>query len=189
MSPPLVEGFKAEYGRDPRELDERRQGLAAVPLRRADGLHEATEAGHGRGRREVGKAAAGLRRGGEGRGGEPLRRHRPEDVGGGGTGGRTDAVQLARGVQHERRGLVGHRGDAGTSSRWSRARRASWSFNIQPSGMEPGRLRRRASELYRAGAESLFFWNTPSSYSEHWTALRRLGHAGELEAWARRVRA
>ena len=61
--------------------------------------------------------------------------------------------------------------------------RCELSFNIQPSGMAPGRLRHRASELYRAGAQSLFFWNTASNYSEHWTALRRLGHVDELEAW------
>ena len=52
-----------------------------------------------------------------------------------------------------------------------------------PSGMAPERLRRRASELYRAGAEGMFFWNIANNYSEHWNALRRLGHLEEIESW------
>ena len=180
--PPLVEGFKAEYGRDPRELDERdrdwlqyRSGALTDFMRRLRRAMDEVGAESGR-RLQVSAVVA---------------KDEEENL--------YDGIDLKTWVSE---GLVdvlmpfsSHAAYNMNAEAWSdtgatmyfqslvEGTQCELSFNIQPSGMEPSRLRRRASELYRAGAESLFFWNTPSNYSEHWTALRRLGHAGELEAW------
>ena len=179
---PLVEGFKAEYGRDPRDLDERdrewlqyRSGALTDFMRRLRRAMD--EVGTETGRRLQVTAV--------------VAKDEEENL--------YDGIDLKTWVSE---GLVdvlmpfsSHAAYNMNAEAWSDTGATRYfqslvegtpcelSFNIQPSGMEPGRLRRRASELYRAGAESLFFWNTPSKYSEHWTALRRLGHAGELEAW------
>ena len=179
---PLVEGFKAEYGRDPRDLDERdrewlqyRSGALTDFMRRLRRAMD--EVGTETGRKLQVTAV--------------VAKDEEENL--------YDGIDLKTWVSE---GLVdvlmpfsSHAAYNMNAEAWSDTGATRYfqslvegtacelSFNIQPSGMEPGRLRRRASELYRAGAESLFFWNTPSKYSEHWTALRRLGHAGELEAW------
>ena len=179
---PLVEGFKAEYGRDPRELDERdrewlqyRSGALTDFMRRLRRAMDEVGAQTGR-RLQVTAVVA---------------KDEEENL--------YDGIDLRTWVTE---GLVdvlmpfsSHAAYNMNAEAWSDTGATRYfqslvegtacelSFNIQPSGMEPGRLRHRASELYRAGAESLFFWNTPSKYSEHWTSLRRLGHAGELEAW------
>ena len=179
---PLVEGFKAEYGRDPRELDERdrdwlqyRSGALTDFMRRLRRAMDEVGAKSGR-RLQVSAVVA---------------KDEEENL--------YDGIDLktwvAEGLVDVLMPFSSHAAYNMNAEAWSDTGATRYfqslvegtpcelSFNIQPSGMEPGRLRRRASELYRAGAESLFFWNTPSSYSEHWTALRRLGHAGELEAW------
>ena len=179
---PLVEGFKAEYGRDPRELDERdrdwlqyRSGALTDFMRRLRRAMDEVGAKSGR-RLQVSAVVA---------------KDEEENL--------YDGIDLktwvAEGLVDVLMPFSSHAAYNMNAEAWSDTGATRYfqslvegtpcelSFNIQPSGMEPGRLRRRASELYRAGAESLFFWNTPSSYSEHWTALRRLGHAGEMEAW------
>lgn len=60
-------------------------------------------------------------------------------------------------------------------------------LNLMPRQLPPEEYRRRALALYRAGAEYLFFWDSDqrNDFDPSWTALRRLGHKEELEAWAR----
>ena len=59
--------------------------------------------------------------------------------------------------------------------------------NIMPRQMSPEDFRRNASMLYRAGAEYLFFWDCDvrdrAHYRASWNALRRLGHLEEIESW------
>lgn len=62
--------------------------------------------------------------------------------------------------------------------------------NIMPRVMTPEDLRQRATGLYAAGAEHIFFWDcVPASsrarvsFGPMWDALRRLGHIKELSAW------
>ena len=60
--------------------------------------------------------------------------------------------------------------------------------NMMPRQVSPEHLRRRASGLYRAGVQQLFFWDCAggsgrANYGDMWSALRRLGHLEEIENW------
>ncbi len=60
--------------------------------------------------------------------------------------------------------------------------------NVMPRHMPPGDLRRRAADIYDAGAEHMFFWDSAGGggrahYGGMWNALRRLGHREEIDAW------
>ena len=59
--------------------------------------------------------------------------------------------------------------------------------NLMPRVMPPDELRRRSAGLYDVGATHLFFWDCVpggrASYAPTWDALRRLGHREELTAW------
>jgi hypothetical protein len=57
--------------------------------------------------------------------------------------------------------------------------------NLMPRELPPETYMRRAAALYRAGANGLYFWDSyqRTDYSDSWSALRRLGHREELEAW------
>jgi hypothetical protein len=60
-------------------------------------------------------------------------------------------------------------------------------LNLMPRQISGEEYRKRAARLYRAGVEHLFFWDTNARnrYGLSWDALRRLGHQPELEAWIR----
>ena len=60
--------------------------------------------------------------------------------------------------------------------------------NVMPRHMPPDDLRRRAGDIYDAGAEHMFFWDSAggggrATYGGMWNALRRLGHREEIDAW------
>ena len=60
--------------------------------------------------------------------------------------------------------------------------------NVMPRHMSPDEFRRRAATIYTAGAERMFFWDCAggsgrANYRAMWSALRRLGHRDEIEAW------
>ena len=60
--------------------------------------------------------------------------------------------------------------------------------NMMPRQVSAEHLRRRASGLYRAGVQQLFFWDCAggsgrANYGDMWSALRRLGHLEEIENW------
>ena len=60
--------------------------------------------------------------------------------------------------------------------------------NMMPRQVSPEHLRQRASGLYRAGVQHLFFWDCAggsgrANYADMWSALRRLGHKDEIENW------
>ena len=58
--------------------------------------------------------------------------------------------------------------------------------NVMPRDLSPEEYRRRASALYAAGVENLFFWDSATrraNFSASWNALRRLGHKEEIASW------
>lgn len=60
--------------------------------------------------------------------------------------------------------------------------------NLMPRHMTPEDFRRRATTVYSAGAEHMFFWDCAggsgrANYRDMWNALRRLGHRDEIDAW------
>ena len=56
--------------------------------------------------------------------------------------------------------------------------------NLYPRSMAPDAYRRQAAAIYATGIDRLFIWDcTNSAGNESFTALRRLGHADELQAW------
>ena len=60
--------------------------------------------------------------------------------------------------------------------------------NVMPRHMPPGDLRQRAADIFDAGAEHMFFWDSAggggrATYGAMWNALRRLGHRAEIDAW------
>jgi hypothetical protein len=63
-------------------------------------------------------------------------------------------------------------------------------LDILPRWMTAGDYRRKAVELYDAGVENLFFWDSYGrvNYMDQfaWNALRQLGHRDEVRAWVRR---
>ncbi len=58
-------------------------------------------------------------------------------------------------------------------------------LNIMPRQMSPEDYRRKAEALYAAGVENLFYWdcNGRATYNFAWDSLRRLGHREEIQAW------
>jgi len=61
-------------------------------------------------------------------------------------------------------------------------------LNLMPRQLSPDQYRRRASALYQAGSEHLFFWdsNARNDFGPSWDVLRRLGHRKELEEWVKK---
>ncbi len=60
--------------------------------------------------------------------------------------------------------------------------------NLMPRQIAPEDYRRRALELYERGADGLFLWDCyqRNNFDPSWSALRRLGHRDELAAWRHR---
>ncbi len=59
-------------------------------------------------------------------------------------------------------------------------------MSLLPRYMSAETYRERAAGLYGVGVEKFFFWDcTPGrgSYADSWSALRRLGHKDEVTAW------
>ena len=60
--------------------------------------------------------------------------------------------------------------------------------NLMPRHMTPEEFRQRATTVYSAGVEHMFFWDCAggsgrANCRDTWNALRRLGHRDEIEAW------
>ena len=55
--------------------------------------------------------------------------------------------------------------------------------NVMPRQMSPEDFRRMASMLYGAGVEHMFFWDGRANYRASWNAVKRLGHKDEIEGW------
>ena len=60
--------------------------------------------------------------------------------------------------------------------------------NVMPRHMSPEEFRRKARMIYGTGADHLFFWDCAgphgrANFRPMWNALRRLGHRAEIEEW------
>ena len=60
--------------------------------------------------------------------------------------------------------------------------------NIMPRHMTPEEFRQRAATVYSTGADHMFFWDCAggsgrANCRDTWNALRRLGHRDEIDAW------
>ena len=184
--PPLVEGFQAEYGKDPRKLDDADPRWLAYRARTLTQFHREVrqaldDEAERQGRRRFELSAV------------VLRNHEENML---------YAMDLKAWIDE---GLV----DTiipytsavfldSTADSWDDPRDADYFLELTrgtPSnaafGMLPHQLpaetyRRRAAGLYGAGAEHLFFWDCQpgrGDYTESWSALRRLGHRDELDGW------
>jgi hypothetical protein len=192
--PPLVDGFKAEYGEDPRQLDPHdrrwlsyRAGVLTGFMREVRRAMDAASEERGGGKRiEVSVFVL-----------------------------RNEAENLFYGMDlktwvDERLvdTLIPYSSqpnfDANTESTgeaWADVRDLDYflslargseckvAFNVMPRRMSPEAYRNKARALYDAGVENLFFWDTDAGnradFGPSWDALRRLGHRDELDAWAR----
>ena len=190
--PPLIEGFMARYGQDPRELDESDPRWLAY---RADVLTDfmravrreldAVAEGQGRGRR-IGISVCVLG---------------------------TEQDNLFFGLDLEtwvREGLIDTLIPYSpaplclpvASDTWSdptqvapfvkltRGTDCTLAINLMPRELSAEDYRRMAAMLYGAGVDHLFVWDCAGAWfrANHrapWTALRRLGHRNEIEAWRR----
>ena len=187
--PPIVEGFKRQFGDDPHQLDTHdprwlsyRAGVLTEFMR---GVRAAMdEEAHAQGRRvriEISAIVGGTER---------------ENL--------IDGMDLRAWVNE---GLVdtlipytsGPNYDSSVTA-WTDPRQLEYFVNLvrgtscvlapnlMPRHMSPEEFRQRASTVYSAGAEHIFFWDCAggsgrANYRDMWTALRRLGHRAEIEAW------
>ena len=186
--PPIVDGFKAEYGEDPRELpDDDPRWLRYRARTLTQFMHEV--------RRAMDDAAE--------------RMGRTERLGITAITMKDEQENLINGMDVEawvNEGVVdtlipytSAPNLSGMAAGWTNPDDAKWfmditrgkpvtlALNLMPRYISPEDYRRRAAALYDAGIENLFFWDSDASnrahYAEDWDALRRLGHREELKAW------
>ncbi len=184
--PPVVDGFKAEYGEDPRRLDERDPRWLSYRARvLTQFMREVREAMDDAGRR----------------------RGRPVEVSAIVMSTEQENLSVAMDLRAwVSEGLVdtiipyssGPNLDSMNPS-WTdpsaldffvsitKGTQVKLAPNIMPRQMSPEEYRRRASRLYAYGVKNLFFWDSASqqraNYTDSWNAMRRLGHADEIAEW------
>lgn len=187
--PPLVEGFKAEYGEDPFQLDERdprwlkyRSGVMTRfmgDVRRAmDEVAERT----GRANR-IGVSAV-------------VTNSRYENL----YYGLDMDAWVKKGLVDT---LIPYSSNPDFNSNepsWTDVRDAEYwvsltrgtptalALNIMPREMSGEEYRRRLSPLYEAGVEHFFFWDgamTRAQFTGTSHVMRRLGHGDEVAAWTK----
>lgn len=56
-------------------------------------------------------------------------------------------------------------------------------IDMLPRQMSPEEYRQRAAEYYRQGADGLCFWDTTTRYLRTWSMMSRLGHRHDLAGW------
>ena len=185
---PLVDGFKAKFGEDPRNLDERDPRWLSY---RSSFLTQFM--------REVQAAMKEVSR--------ELKRSKPLEISA--IVMSSESENLYQGMDLPvwiKEGLVNTLVPYTSVERllssadsWTNPRDAEFflkitqgsacklALNLMPRKLPPEEFRRRAQALYKVGAEYLFFWDSDqrNDFDPSWTALRRLGHKDELEAWTR----
>ena len=186
--PPLVEGFKREYGEDPRGLPENdlrwlayRARTLTEFMREVREAMDAAEAKKGRNRR-IDITAVVMSN-------EEENLFNAIDVRAWVKEGLVDTLvpySSVPGLDSLNESWT----DPGDADFWlqlTAGTSCKLSLNIMPREMPPDAYYRIADQLYQAGVEHLFFWDCDArrnDYSPSWNALRRLGHRGEIEAWA-----
>ena len=187
--PPIVEGFKGQFGDDPHQLDAHdprwlsyRTGVLTEFMREVRAAMDQARRAQGRSKRiEISAIVGGTE-------GENL----------------INGMDLAAWVDE---GLVdtlipytsGPNYDSSVTA-WTdpkqlehfvelvRGTSCLLAPNLMPRHMTPEEFRQRASTVYSAGAEHMFFWDCAggsgrANYRDMWNALRRLGHRDEIDAW------
>ena len=188
--PPLIEGFKAEYGEDPRQLDEKDPRWLSYRARSLTEFHRQIrrameEEAQRQGRRKIEVSTI-------------VMSSEEENL--------FNAMDLSAWVDE---GLVDtlipHTSEPGLDSLtegWTDVSAIEYFLsltkgtsckvapNLMPRTLSGEAYRRRAAALYGAGVEHFFFWDTDveqprSNSTGPWDAARRLGHRDEVEAWTR----
>ena len=188
--PPVVDGFKAEYGEDPRKLDESDPRWLAYKARILTEFHrEVRHAMDGdaerRGRRKIEVSAVVMSS-------EQENLHNAMDL----------RTWVDEGLVDT---IIPYTSEPGLDSRldsWTDPRDAEFFVSLTKGascklavGLMPRHLTaeeywRRAAALYEVGVDSFFAWDSDfhqarSDNSNSWNGLRRLGHRDEIEAWVR----
>ena len=189
--PPLVNAFKREHGGDPRELDERdpqwlsfRCGVLTQFMREVRAAM--TEISRAQGRSKPIAVSAVVE------GTEAANRYFGLDLETWAREGLVDTL-IPYLSDWESRGEVAPWADASELDYFKRAVEGTACLlapNVMPRHMSPANLRRRAATIYGAGVDHLFFWDCAggcgrANYRPMWSALRRLGHKDEVDAWQR----
>ena len=184
--PPVVEGFKAEYGDDPRRLDDDDPRWLSCRARTLTQFHrevrEAMDAAATeQGRSRIAVSAIVMRN-------EQENLANAMDLKAWIDEGLVDTIipySSAPNLDSVAEGWTDVR-DAEYFVSLTAGTRCTLALNIMPRQMSPEAYRKRAAALYAAGVENLFFWDCTvgrADYSTSWDALRRLGHRDELSAW------
>ena len=187
--PPVVEGFRAEYGEDPRELDEHdprwlgyRAGTLTQFMREVRHAMDRGAEGQGRDRRiEVSAIVASD---------EQENLYFAMDLGSWVEEGLVDTL-----IPYSSESDMGGNGRSWTDVRdlayfmgITQGTSCRLAPNIMPRQTTSDDYRRRALSLYEAGIEDLFFWDCDILQARledlaRWHTLCRLGHREELESW------
>ena len=180
--PPLVEGFKAEYGEDPREIDEQDSRWLAYRARTLTQFHrevreamddEAKE--QGRRKIEVSAIVSGLQEENE-LYGMDLKAWIDE--------GLVDTIIPYTGAPHLSSQDVSWTDAKQIESfvNLTKGTSCKLSVSILPRWQSPADYRRMAKLLYDAGVEDFFMWDCDPGRSD---SFRRLGHKEDVEAWSK----
>ena len=188
--PPLVEGFKAEYGLDPHQVDEMdprwltyRARILTQFMREVREAMDAASEEQGRGRRiEVSAIVMST---------EEENLYRGMDL----------RAWVDEGLVDT---LIPYTSAPNLNSfveSWTDVRDLDFFIaltkdtpcklapNLMPRNMSAEDYMRRAASLHDAGIENFFFWdcteNRGGPDAQSWSAMRRLGHREEVEAWAK----
>ncbi len=186
--PPLVEGFKRQYGEDPFRLDPNdprwlkyRCGVLNEFMREVRQEMDAVASDMGRARRiEVSAIVSGRH--------EENFKHGmdvPQWI----SEGLVDTIipyTMAPQLDSAAESWTDMR-DAAHWVSLTRGSACKLAFSILPRYMSPEAYWTKANQLYQAGAEYLFFWDCAGRVNytnqHQWNALRRLGHKEEIAAW------
>ena len=187
-APPVVEGFKARYGEDPRQLDPRDpRWLSFRATFLTQFMQEVREAmnqvGREQRRNKAPKVSAIVMSSRQ----ENL--YYGMDLEAWIKEGLVDAIipySSVKGLNRTADSWVEPR-DAEFFLRITKGTGCKLALNLMPRQISPEQYRRRAHRLYQAGVEYFFFWDASgrNDFSHSWDVLRRLGHCEELEAWVR----
>ena len=185
---PLIEGFKAKHGLDPRDLDERdprwlehRAEVVTGFMRRVREQMDRESAGR-RKRLEVTACVLGK---------EEDNLYFGMDIAAWAREGLVDTVApyspapLAMPVASD---TWTEPGEVEPFVEAVRGTDCKLAINLMPRWMSPERYRRMADMVCEAGAGHLFFWDCEgphgrANFQSLWNALRRLGHREEIRAW------
>jgi uncharacterized lipoprotein YddW (UPF0748 family) len=187
--PPLVDGFKAEYGEDPRQIDEDdprwlkyRARILTQFMREVRAAMNEAGIKQGRGKRlEVSAIVMGSL-------GENL--FHAMDLKAWVDEGLIDTI-MPYSSFHDLESMSEAWNDPSDIAPFvsiTKGTACKIAPNIMPRQLSPEAIRRRAAALYEAGVDHLFLWDADvlqprSNSAGSWNVFKRLGHREEIAAW------